>query len=75
MEGLHRYLQGESVDLGKASHYKMAVLQTLKELRIDESAEEMFRRSMVLCEKHHIQLPVGPLMSLLWYQPVDQTRA
>lgn len=59
-EGLHRFLQGESVDLGKASHYKMAVLQTLKELRTDESAEEMFRRSMVLCEEHHIQLPVGP---------------
>ncbi|KAK0141852.1 Zinc finger MYM-type protein 1 [Merluccius polli] len=59
-EGLHRYLQGESVDLGKAAQYKMAVLQTLKELRTDNSAEEMFRSSMVLCEEHHIQLPVGP---------------
>lgn len=59
-EGLHRYLQGESVDLGKAAHYKMAVHQTLKDLRTDESAEEIFTRTMALCEEHNIEPPVVP---------------
>uniref|UniRef100_A0A8D0AYQ8 Zinc finger MYM-type protein 1 n=1 Tax=Sander lucioperca TaxID=283035 RepID=A0A8D0AYQ8_SANLU len=59
-EGLHRYLQGESLDLSKAVQYKTAVLQTLTELRTDSGGEDVFRRAMALCEANDIQLPVGP---------------
>ncbi len=58
-EGLHRYLQGESLDLGKAVQYKMAVLQTLTELRTVSGGEDVFKRAMALCEANNIQLPVG----------------
>ncbi|XP_077100036.1 zinc finger MYM-type protein 1-like [Siphateles boraxobius] len=59
-EGLHRYLQGESLDLGKAVQYKTAVLQTLTELRTDSGGEDVFRNAMALCEANDIQLHVGP---------------
>ncbi len=58
-EGLHRYLQGESLDLGKAVQYKMAVLQTLTELRTLSGGEDVFKRAMALCEANNIQLLVG----------------
>lgn len=38
-EGLHRYLQGESLDLGRAAEYKMATVQTLTDLCADAGAE------------------------------------
>ncbi len=58
-EGLHRYLQGKSLDLGKAVQYKMAVLQTLTELRTLSGGEDVFKRAMALCEANNIQLLVG----------------
>ena len=59
-EGLHRYLQGESVDLGKAVQYKTAVLQSLKELRTNACAEDIFKKTLALCEDNDIQPPVAP---------------
>lgn len=59
-EGLHRYLQGESLDLGRAAQYKTAIVKTLTDLRTDPGAEDVFKSSMTICEEHHIQLPVGP---------------
>lgn len=60
-EGLHRYLQSESLDLGKAFQFKTAVLETLRELRTDtDTAEDVFRTAMDLCEAQDIQPPAGP---------------
>lgn len=59
-EGLHRYLQGQSLDLGKAVQHKTAVHQTLQELRTDAAAEELFKTSMGLCEANDIQLHSAP---------------
>uniref|UniRef100_A0A3Q2TPK1 THAP-type domain-containing protein n=1 Tax=Fundulus heteroclitus TaxID=8078 RepID=A0A3Q2TPK1_FUNHE len=59
-EGLHRYLQGESLDLGRAAQYKMAIVQTLIDLRTDAGAEDVFMKARTICEENHIQLPVGP---------------
>lgn len=47
-EGLHRYLQGESLDLGRAAQYKMATVQTLTDLRTDAGAEDVFE-----CDEGH----------------------
>ncbi|KAM3610073.1 uncharacterized protein V6R79_024870 [Siganus canaliculatus] len=59
-EGLHRYLQGESLDLGRAAQYKMATVQTLTDLRTDAGAEDVYTKAMTVREENHIQLPVGP---------------
>ncbi len=59
-EGLHQYLQGESLDLSRAAEYKMATLDTLKDLRTDAGFEDVFKRATTLCEENHIEQPVGP---------------
>lgn len=57
-EELHRYLQGENVDLGKAAQYKTAITET--DLRTNSGAEDMFKSAMTLCAENDIQLPAGP---------------
>lgn len=59
-EGLHRYLQVESLDLGRVAQYKMATVQTLTDLRTDAGAEDVILKAMTICEENQIQLPVGP---------------
>ncbi|KAI4817225.1 hypothetical protein KUCAC02_009501 [Chaenocephalus aceratus] len=59
-EGLHRYLQGERLDLGRAAQCKTAILETLRDLRTEPGAEDVFKSTMTICEERHIQLPVGP---------------
>ncbi len=59
-EGLHWYLQGESLDLGRAAQYKMATIQTLTDFHTDAGAEDVFKEAMTICEENHIQLTVGP---------------
>ncbi|KAJ4946118.1 hypothetical protein JOQ06_023793 [Pogonophryne albipinna] len=54
-EGLHRYLQGERLDLGGAAQYKTAILETLTDLRTEPGAEDVFKSTMTICEEHHIQ--------------------
>ncbi|KAM3859970.1 zinc finger MYM-type protein 1 [Diretmus argenteus] len=53
-EGLHKYLQKETVDLAQAMQYKTAVYDTLKEQRTDQTAETIFMKSKAICEENHI---------------------
>ncbi|KAK5925646.1 hypothetical protein CgunFtcFv8_018183 [Champsocephalus gunnari] len=53
--GLHRYLQGERLDLGRAAQCKTAILETLTDLRTEPGAEDVFKSTGTICEEHHIQ--------------------
>ena len=53
-ESLHKYLQSETVDLAKAEEFKCAVCATLKEMRTDPKATEVYDRAKALCETHQI---------------------
>ncbi|CAG5927040.1 unnamed protein product [Menidia menidia] len=50
-EGLHRYLQGESYDLGRAAQHKMATVQTLTDLRTNAGAEDVFMKARTIWEE------------------------
>lgn len=58
-ECLHRCLQGDSVDSGQAAEYKMAVLQSLRELLTAASAEDIFQTTLTLCEDNDIHQPLA----------------
>lgn len=58
-EGLHRYLQGERVDMGKAVEYKMSVVDTLSNLCTEAAAEEIFQKAMDICRSCNIQIAQG----------------
>lgn len=58
-EGLHRYLQGERLDMGKAVEYKMSVVDTLSKLRTEAATEEIFEKAMDICGSYNIQIPQG----------------
>lgn len=58
-EGLHRYQQGERLDMGKAVEYKMSVVDTLSKLRTEAAAEEIFEKAMDICGSYNIQIPQG----------------
>uniref|UniRef100_A0A3P8NDG8 HAT C-terminal dimerisation domain-containing protein n=1 Tax=Astatotilapia calliptera TaxID=8154 RepID=A0A3P8NDG8_ASTCA len=58
-EGLHRYLQGERLDMGKAVEYKMSVADTLSKLRTEAAAEEIFEKAMDICGSYNIQIHQG----------------
>lgn len=49
-EGLHKYLQKESVDLAQATHYKDVVLKTLILMQSsEETAEQLNKETKVIC--------------------------
>lgn len=54
-QGLHKYLQKETVDLVEAIEYKTAVQSTLKSYRNDEKAHEVYEQTKALCEDLNIQ--------------------
>ena len=59
-EGLHKYLQRETVDLAQAQQYKTAVYDTLKGQRTSQITEEIYMNAKAICETHDIQeLSVG----------------
>ena len=49
-ENLHKYLQSQTVDLAKAEEYKCAVCATLKDMRTDEKAAELYDGAKAFCE-------------------------
>ncbi|KAL1263519.1 hypothetical protein QQF64_006258 [Cirrhinus molitorella] len=54
-EGLHKYLQKESVDLAQATLYKDAVLKTLTLMRSnEETAEQLYKETKIICESNNI---------------------
>lgn len=61
-EGLHKYLQKESVDLAQATLYKDAVLETLTLMRSsEETAEQLYKETKVICESNNIsEILSGP---------------
>ena len=48
-QGLHKYLQKETIDLVQAVNYKTAVENTLKSYRSDEKAHEVYDKTKALC--------------------------
>ncbi len=44
-DGLHKFLQRETIDLGQAVQYKTAVYDFLKEQRTDQSATELYSKT------------------------------
>ncbi|CAB1449809.1 unnamed protein product [Pleuronectes platessa] len=44
-EGLHLYLQKDSVDLAQATLFKDAVLDTLKSIRTNEMADKLYNEA------------------------------
>uniref|UniRef100_A0AAR2LVQ4 TTF-type domain-containing protein n=1 Tax=Pygocentrus nattereri TaxID=42514 RepID=A0AAR2LVQ4_PYGNA len=48
-EGLHKYLQRESVDLAQAMQFKTAVHDALKNCRCSEKAMEIFDKTKTIC--------------------------
>ena len=56
-EGLHRYLQKETIDLAQAVAYKNAVTDSLKEKRSDATAADLHAQAMALCEANDISVP------------------
>ncbi|KAK0138714.1 Zinc finger MYM-type protein 1 [Merluccius polli] len=53
-ENLHKYLQSQTVDLAKAEEYKCAVCATLKDMRSDEKAAELYDRAKAYCAANQI---------------------
>ena len=53
-EGLHVYLQKDSVDLAQATLFKDAVLETLKSMRTDEMAEKLYNEAKAICDANNI---------------------
>ncbi|RXM29873.1 Zinc finger MYM-type protein 1 [Acipenser ruthenus] len=53
-EGLHKFLQKETVDLAEACFGKQAVCDTLIGKRTDAFATELYDRTKALCEIHNI---------------------
>lgn len=49
-QGLHKYLQKETIDLVQAMEYKMAVQSTLKSYRSNEKAYEIYDKTKALCD-------------------------
>ncbi|XP_074535563.1 LOW QUALITY PROTEIN: zinc finger MYM-type protein 1-like [Halichoeres trimaculatus] len=49
-QGLHKYLQKETIDLVQAMEYKTAVQNTVKSYRCDEKADEIFDKTKTLCD-------------------------
>lgn len=49
-QGLHKYLQKETIDLVQAVEYKMAVQSTLKSYRSNEKAYEIYDKTKALCD-------------------------
>ena len=48
-QGLHKYLQKETLDLVQAVDYKTAVENTLKSYRSNEKAHEVYDKTKALC--------------------------
>ncbi|KAI4800807.1 hypothetical protein KUCAC02_007105 [Chaenocephalus aceratus] len=69
--GLHRYLQGERLDLGRAAQDKTAILETLTDLRTEPGAEDVFKSTVTICEEHPGRNKKD-WMVLWWSQPVGQ---
>ncbi|KAL1005411.1 hypothetical protein UPYG_G00058770 [Umbra pygmaea] len=55
--GLHKYLQGETVDLAQAVELKDAVYDTLAAMRTDNTAGGLYDKAKTICEANHIQVP------------------
>lgn len=55
-ENLHKFLQSETVDMAKAEEYKCAVCDTLKDMRTEEKAAEIYDAAKAFCEAN--QVPV-----------------
>ncbi|XP_049892032.1 zinc finger MYM-type protein 1-like [Epinephelus moara] len=53
-EGLHVYLQKDSVDLAQATVFKDAVQETLKSMRTDEMADKLFNEAKTICAANNI---------------------
>lgn len=53
-EGLHKFLQKETVDLAEACFGKQVVCDTLIGKRTDAFATELYERTKALCEIHNI---------------------
>jgi len=53
-EGLHVYLQKDSVDLAQATVFKDAVHETLKSMRTDEMADKLFNEAKAICDANNI---------------------
>lgn len=56
-ENLHKFLQSQTVDLAKAVEYKRAVCATLKDMRTDEKAAELYDRAKAFCAANQIPEP------------------
>uniref|UniRef100_A0A3B5AB25 HAT C-terminal dimerisation domain-containing protein n=1 Tax=Stegastes partitus TaxID=144197 RepID=A0A3B5AB25_9TELE len=53
-EGLHKFLQKETLDLAEALIYKQAVCDTLEGKLTDAFATELYERTKALCHTHSI---------------------
>uniref|UniRef100_A0A8C6T8V9 Zinc finger MYM-type protein 1 n=1 Tax=Neogobius melanostomus TaxID=47308 RepID=A0A8C6T8V9_9GOBI len=53
-EGLHKYLQKSDVDLAQATLYKDADLETLQEMRRDESAGNIYKEALIISENNNL---------------------
>uniref|UniRef100_A0A667Y0C5 HAT C-terminal dimerisation domain-containing protein n=1 Tax=Myripristis murdjan TaxID=586833 RepID=A0A667Y0C5_9TELE len=53
-QGLHKYLQKETVDLVQAIEYKTAVQTTLKSYKSNEKAHEIYEKTKALCDNLEI---------------------
>eukprot|EP00064_Thunnus_orientalis_P021855 superscaffoldBa00006913_g22023 len=53
-EGLHKYLQRKDVDLAQATLNKDAVLETLKSMWNDETAENISKEAKVISEANNL---------------------
>lgn len=56
-EGFHKFLQGESIDLAMAMHFKSAVVDTLVSQRTEQVAEEIYVATKQLCSDNNIPEP------------------
>ena len=56
-EGLHKFLQKETLDLAEAFISKQAVCDTLRGKRTDVFATELYERTKALCHTHSIPEP------------------
>lgn len=67
-----------TLDLGRAAQYKMAIVQSLTDVRTDAGAEDLLKRAMTSWEENHIQHPIGlrqtqkVWMFLWWSKSVAQ---
>ncbi|KAG7167110.1 hypothetical protein Hamer_G005446 [Homarus americanus] len=54
-DGLHKFLQRETVDFAQALQFNYAAYDTLREKCTDEMAEDLYKKAKAISKTKHIQ--------------------